>query len=131
MNAVSTHTPPLYPFRRVQHNSAAEKRYHTFASSSTPASPSAPANTDPLRTQEALLFELSYVVAVKERAWRRLAVLACLLGLSAGWLGAHMFSPSLNVPVTAQQASAASNRPASSPTTNISALPDTKLRSTN
>lgn len=121
MNAVTNHTPPLYPFRRVQHSAASGKRYHTFAASSTPST------ADPLRKQEALLFELSYVVAVKERAWRRLALLACLLGLSAGWLGAHMFSPSLNMPVAHQQANSASTSPA----TGTSALPDVKLRSTN
>ena len=44
------------------------------------------------------LFELSYVVAVKERAWRRLSMVAMAVGLAGGWCLAHLFSPSLDLP---------------------------------
>ncbi len=37
------------------------------------------------------LFELSYVIAVKERAWRRISVLAAVFGVVIGWGMASLF----------------------------------------
>ncbi len=57
------------------------------------------------------LFELSYVVAVKERAWRRVAALALLVGVVAGWALAHVFSPSLELSTAVVPTAASSAGP--------------------